>query len=72
MQPEGPATAQAKGDRSLVLSSYPILLMQLPRLDSSSKLDPCLLTTELSSPITYLSSSENLIGPPSPATVYQH
>ena len=50
---EGPATAQAKGDRSQVLSSYPILLMQPPRLDSSLKLHPCLLTTELYSPVTY-------------------
>ena len=32
MHPESPATAQAKGDRSQFLSSYPILLMQPPRL----------------------------------------
>jgi hypothetical protein len=53
MHPEGPATAQAKGDRSQVLNSYPVLLVQPPRLDSSLKLNPWLLTTELSSPITY-------------------
>jgi hypothetical protein len=50
---EGPATSQDKDDRSQVPSSYPILLMQPPRLDSSLKLNPCPLTTKLYSPVTH-------------------